>query len=662
MTTGSRTTEGLNSRQREAVAHAGGPLLVVAGGGGGGGGGGPHPGAHLIQQQRRNPSRILAITFTNRAAGEMKQRLRELVPQAVDDVGVSTIHSACVKILRRDAERIGFASNFTIYDNADSTRFCKRISNELIPWGDDNERQDQARELRSVLSQAKNQGLTPADLAAHLGHNSRTVRAYRLYQQRLEQAKAMDFDDLLLNTLTLLRLHDDVRSRWQQRFDHILVDEYQDTNSVQHHIVVTLAAQHRRMTVVGDPDQSIYAFRGASPAIIEDFATALPDTTTVVLDQNYRSTGNILDAANAVLARHPVRPPRRLRTHAGPGAPVRCHTALDKASEAAFVASAMLKRHIDDQVPFGDMAVLFRIANQSANIEMRLRELAIPYVMAGTSSFYDRREVRDALALLKAAANPADDINLRRAFEISHPKKLLDRVFAIAEPALLSSGTTLHQWMQRVREHRAAEPVAEAVTQFREMIEASTSQAKRPGETLNELLDNSGYWPRLKAQSSEESEARLEGLTSLVATIASHSDINDFLAHVATSDAAEHDRDVPAVRLTTVHAAKGLEFRDVYIIGMQDGALPHSRHKESPGGIGEEVRILYVAMTRAKQTLTLTHAQIRTRAVRFPEQYKPLKPSRFLSAIPSRVRQDSGAERLGERNSRAASKQRPMRQ
>ena len=619
-----------------------------------------HRVAYLIEHQGLSPSRVLAVTFTNKAAGEMKKRLRGLVPEAADDVWVSTIHSACVRILRRDAERIGFPSNFTIYDAADSMRLYKRISEQLIPWGDDIERQDQARELRRSLSLAKNLGLTPADLAECLGRDSRTVRAYRLYQQRLEQANAMDFDGLLLNALALLRRHDDVRSRWQRRFDHILVDEYQDTNPVQHDIVVTLAARHRQVTVVGDPDQSIYAFRGANPRIIEDFGASLADTTTVVLDQNYRSAGNILDAASAVLARHPVRPPRRLRTHAGPGAPVRCHTALDRAAEAAFVADAIMKRYLDDRVPFDDMAVLSRIGNQSGNIEMKFRELRIPYAVVGARSFYERREVRDALALLKAAANPADDVNLRRAFEISHPK-LSRRVLEIAEPALHATGTTLHQWMQRIHEHRTAEPAAEAVTQFREMIDASSNPAKRPGETLTELLDNSGYWPRLQAQNSEEADARLESLTSLVAKIASHRDINDFLAHVATSDAAEADQNVPAVRLTTVHAAKGLEFRDVYIIGMEDGAIPHSHHKGSPGGIGEELRILYVAMTRAKQTLTLAHAQTITRAIHSRDRYKPLKPSRFLSAIPHRVRHNSGEEHTTTLRSQAASRRRPMR-
>ena len=632
--------EELNAQQREAVTHSGGPLLVIAGAGTGKTRMLTHRIAHLIEHRGVRESRILAITFTNKAAGEMRIRLRELIPHAADDIWISTIHSACLSILRSDADRLGFPAEFTIYDAADSTRLCRRISDEIVPFAAQATGQDQAQVLRNFITDAKSRGLNSDDLAEHFGPGVRTVRAYAQYERHLARAKAMDFDDLLVNTRTLLRLHDDVRSRWQQRFDHICVDEYQDTNEVQHEIVVMLAARHRQITVVGDPDQSIYAFRGAKPRIIEDFATTLAGTTTVVLDRNYRSTGNIIAAANAVRARNPICSPRKLRTRIGPGALVHRHTAFDKAEESSIVVESIVKRHLEDGVPFDEMAVLSRIGKQSSGIQELLKNLSVPYVVIGANSFYGSDEVRDALCLLKSASNLSDDLNLRRAFEMTHPR-LSRRVFNAADAAIRDGVPTFYQWTQRIDEHRLADPVTGAVTQFREMIESASHSKKPPRDTLDELLDRSGCWSRLEAQDSEEVETRLENLTSLLSEVSSYSNIDDFLAHVAISDAVEIDQKAPAVWISTVHASKGLEFRDVYIIGMEDGAVPHSRHKESLGGIGEELRILYVAMTRAKETLTLTHPYV-DRFPRYRAEPSHIKPSRFLRIIPQHARHDSG--------------------
>jgi len=636
--------EGLNAQQVEAVTHSGGPSLVIAGAGTGKTRMLTHRIAHLITHRGVSASRILAITFTNKAAGEMRKRLRELIPHAVDDIWISTIHSVCLSILRSDADRLGFPKNFTIYDAADSKQLCRRICKELVLSVEQVSGQDKAMELHNLIAKAKSVGLTSGDLAERFGPNSKMLKAFAKYEKHLLQAHAMDFDDLLMNTYTLLCRHADVCSRWQQSFDHICVDEYQDTNEVQHKILVMLAYRHRQITVVGDPDQSIYAFRGAKPKIIESFATTLADTTSVVLELNYRSTGNIIEAANAVRARNPICLPRKLRTRAGPGALVRCYSALDRADEMNFVVAAIMKRHIEDGVPLDEMAVLSRIGHQSAGIGARLRERRIPHVVVGANSFYDRDEVRDALCLLKSAANPSDDVNLRRAFEITHPG-FSRRVFKAADATIREGGmgeTSFYQWTKRINEHSLDEPVVEAVTLFREMIEFASRTEKSPEDILNELLNNSGYWSRLEAQDSEEAETRFEILSLLAFEASSYSDANEFLAHIALADAAEIDQKAPAVRISTVHASKGLEFRDVYVIGMEDGAFPHSRFKESPSGIGEELRILYVAMTRAKETLTLTHAQRVSRFQSSGDSNWNLKPSRFLRIIPKYVRKDSG--------------------
>ena len=632
----------LNPRQLAAVTHAGGPLAVVAGAGTGKTRVLTRRIAYLLEHGGMAPSDILAITFTNRATREMQERLARLVPHGIDDLWVSTIHSACVTILRRDAHRLGFPQDFSIYDQRDSMRVLKQLTSPAQGYTYDYYSHLALQQTRNAIGAAKSHGVTVERFAASATSDYwRSIAdSYAQYQAVLDNSAAMDFDDLLLNSARLLREHPDVLAHWQRRFGHILVDEYQDTNIVQNDLVTMLAGNHRQVTVVGDTDQAIYGFRGAHPRNLEAFRDAFDDATTIVLDRNYRSIRNILDAANAIIRRLPNRTPKRLWTDAPAGSAIHYHSAADRAREAIYVSNQLIKRHVEDGVGWEEMAILYRMNSQSSHFERELRGLGIPHVVIGAEQFYGRDEVRDALALLKAANNPADDLHIKQALTVSHPR-LARRVMDYIKPAR----TNLYSAMQSARDNGVSGCAGEAISQFCEMLDSahaviSGRVVRGTRSVLSGMLRACDYTARFEVLDAVAAEERHANLSTLDQEINSHRNLQSFLAHVTTStDSGGHDKSTPTVSLMTVHAAKGLEFNDVYVVGLQDGAFPHSRAEESPGGLSEERRLFYVAMTRAKQRLTLSYA--RTASIFVESRYHE-SPSPFIRQIPKHLIEEHG--------------------
>ncbi|RMH84619.1 MAG: DNA helicase PcrA, partial [Actinomyces sp.] len=635
--TDSPLLEGLNPAQYEAVTHTGGPLLVVAGAGSGKTRVLTHRIAHLIDAHKVSPFEVLAITFTNKAAGEMKQRVAALVGPVADKMWVSTFHSACVRILRRDAERLGFPSRFSIYDQADAVRLCGYVVRDL---GLD-PRRFPPRSVQATISAAKNDGVTAeryADAATQI-LEKRVADVFVEYQRRLRAAGAMDFDDLLGHTVALLRHHPDVLERWRRRFAHVLVDEYQDTNTVQNELVVLLGREHRQVTVVGDSDQSIYAFRGADIRNILDFEDAFPDATVVVLEQNYRSTQTILDAANAVISRNEGRKPKELWTDRGAGSPIVRYNAEDEVDEAQFVVNELARLHDAEHLRWGDMAVFYRTNAQSRVIEEFLVRAGIPYKVIGGTRFFDRREVKDALAYLKAVVNPADEVSVKRV--LNTPKRGVgDTSIGRLDAFARAHGITFAEALRRHDEAGVTGRAAAGIDRFVELIDAVAALEAGPAVLLEELLERSGYLAELTGQRSIEAEGRLENLSELVGMARQHDDVDTFLEEVSlVADVDELDEDESAVVLMTLHSAKGLEFPVVCLVGLEDGVFPHIRALGEPAELEEERRLAYVGITRAMQRLVLTSAWSRT--LHGATQYNP--PSRFLDEIPPELVTEQGS-------------------
>ena len=631
--------DGLNPTQLDAVTHSEGPLLVVAGAGSGKTRVLTHRIAHLITNLGISPFEILAITFTNKAASEMKERVGALVGPVAENMWVSTFHSACVKILRREASLLGYPSSFTIYDQADAVRLTTYVMRDL----NIDTKQYPPRGVHASISKAKNELVSAKafQASAETYAEERIAEIYLEYQKRLLKSAAMDFDDLLGNTVALFKKFPDVLERYQNRFRHILVDEYQDTNPVQNEFVIQLSSKNRNVCVVGDQDQSIYAFRSADIRNIIEFESNFPDVTVILLEQNYRSTQTILDAANAVISNNVSRKPKKLWTDGEKGEQVIQYKADDETDEATWITSEIQRLHDQDAVPWEDIAVFYRTNAQSRVIEEQLVRSQTPYKVIGGTRFFDRKEIKDAMAYLKVINNPSDEVSIKRV--INTPKRGIgDASIDKLESWATTNGENLVDVLDRAPEAGVTGKAVRGLEQFQRILEQAQSfHDEGPGPILHEILDASGYVADLESQRSVDADSRIENLAELVGMAEGFSDTTEFLEEVGlVSDTDDLNSD-SSISLMTLHSAKGLEYPVVFIVGLEDGIFPHVRSLGNQNELEEERRLAYVGMTRAEERLYLTHAWSRT--LYGTTQYNPA--SRFLDEIPrefiSRIEDDS---------------------
>ena len=620
--------DGLNPAQHDAVLHTDGAMLVVAGAGSGKTRVLTHRIAHLIEEEHVSPFEILAITFTNKAADEMKHRIGGLVGPVADKMWISTFHSACVRILRREADRLGYPSAFSIYDQADAVRLTGYVLRDL---GTDSKKFP-PRTVHAHISGFKNElvsAIEASDRAANI-FERKIAEAYVEYQGRLRKAGAMDFDDLLTVTVELFRAHPDVLEQYQRRFKHILVDEYQDTNRAQNEIVLQLGGMHGNIFVVGDSDQSVYAFRGADIRNILDFETAFPDTSVVVLDQNYRSTQLILDAANAVISNNEGRKPKHLWTEQKGGEKIVRFQGDDESDEASWVTGEISRLHEGGDLRWSDVACFYRTNAQSRVLEEPLVRLGIPYKVVGGTRFYDRREIKDALAYLRAVVNPADEVSLKRVLNV--PKRGVgDSSEARVDQFATGNGLQFVEALRRWEEAAVSGRAVKGIEAFLEILDAMEAQVGAgPAAVLQAALERSGYLDELRNERSIEAEGRLENLAELIGTAEGFESCDEFLEQVSLVSDTDDLDDQSQVTLMTLHSAKGLEFPVVFIIGLEDGIFPHLRALGEPHELEEERRLAYVGITRARERLYLSNAWSRT--IFGSTQYNP--PSRFLMEIP----------------------------
>jgi DNA helicase II / ATP-dependent DNA helicase PcrA len=633
--------EGLNPDQLDAVAHESGPLLVIAGAGSGKTRVLTHRIAHLVHNGV-HPSKILAITFTNKAAAEMRERVGALVGPVVKTMWVSTFHSACVRILRANADALGYPRQFSIYDAADSNRLTSYVIRDL---GLDAKRFT-PRGVHAIISLWKNELIDP-DEARRRAQNifdRKHADVYAEYQARLHKAGAMDFDDLLTNTVKLFREHGDVLEHYRRRFEHILVDEYQDTNRAQNELVLLLADGHRNVCVVGDSDQGVYGWRGADLRNILEFEEAFPDVTTVILDQNYRSTQTILDAANAVIDNNIERKPKSLWTDSGMGERIVRYHAEDEGDEATWVAGTALQLHADDATNFREMAVLYRTNAQSRVIEEAFMRLGVPYKVVGGTRFYDRREIKDAMAYLRAVVNPADEVSVKRVLNV--PKRGIgDASVAKLDSFAAGEGIAFSDALRRADEAGITGPAVRGITSFVDLLDAMATVVadpdQGPGDVLQAALDGSGYLAELEAEDTVEAHTRIENLGELVGSAREFTVMDEFLEQVAlvadTDELPDGEIDDQVV-LMTLHSAKGLEFPVVFVVGCEEGIFPHIRALTEPAEMEEERRLAYVGITRAMRRLHMSHAW--SRQLFGSTQYNP--PSRFFDEIPASLIESTG--------------------
>ncbi|MFJ8186082.1 DNA helicase PcrA [Streptomyces sp. NPDC096105] len=651
--------EGLNDNQRAAVVHSGSPLLIVAGAGSGKTRVLTHRIAYLLAERGVHPGQILAITFTNKAAGEMKERVEQLVGPRANAMWVMTFHSACVRILRRESKKLGFTSSFSIYDAADSKRLMALVCRDL----DLDPKRFPPKSFSAKISNLKNELIDEEDFAAQAtdGFEKTLAQAYALYQSRLREANALDFDDLIMTTVNLLRAFPDVAEHYRRRFRHVLVDEYQDTNHAQYALVRELvggASEHpadvppeaevppAELCVVGDADQSIYAFRGATIRNILQFEEDYPDATTILLEQNYRSTQTILSAANAVIERNESRRPKNLWTNAGVGALITGYVADTEHDEAQFVADEIDRLTDTGEAKAGDVAVFYRTNAQSRVFEEIFIRVGLPYKVVGGVRFYERKEVRDVLAYLRVLANPEDSVPLRRILNV--PKRGIgDRAEAMIDALAQRERISFPQALRRVEEaYGMAARSVNAVKRFNTLMEdlrTVVESGAGPATVLEAILERTGYLAELQASTDPQDETRIENLQELAAVALEFEQergegetgtLADFLeqvALVADSDQIPDEEDGDGViTLMTLHTAKGLEFPVVFLTGMEDGVFPHMRALGQTKELEEERRLAYVGITRARERLYLTRSTMRS-AWGQPS-YNP--PSRFLEEIP----------------------------
>jgi DNA helicase-2/ATP-dependent DNA helicase PcrA len=658
---------GLNPQQQEAVAFAGAPLLIVAGAGSGKTRVLTRRIAYLMARRGVKPYEILAITFTNKAAGEMKERVTELVGPIAKSMWVSTFHSACVRLLRQEVERLGYSSSFSIYDSADSQKLIQKVCETLNL---DSKRYP-PRQFQNIISNAKNELQTPYEFLSKATNQFDTIAAdvYTLYEKRLKQANAMDFDDLIMKTVEVLQKFPEAKARFRSRFRHILVDEYQDTNHAQYQLVKELTGDESdgfpiaELCVVGDADQSIYGFRGATIRNILQFEVDYPNAKTVLLEQNYRSTQNILSAANAVISQNESRKEKNLWSDSGSGAPLIGYVAESEYDEAEFVKDEIRALQNRDESQPGDTAVFYRTNAQSRIFEEIFMRAAIPYKVVGGLRFYERKEVKDILAYLRVLANPTDEVSLRRIINL--PKRGIgDRAIEEVDAFAFTQGISFWDALLRVREATGVpNKASQSITEFTQMISALAVLVEintKPSTIIEAALEQSGLMKELANSSDPQDEVRIENLQELVSAsieyeersfeelgedevislagflekvslVADADDIPDRPGDAGSNELPDGEDHGGVVTLMTLHTAKGLEFPTVFLTGMEDGIFPHARTFDDPKEIEEERRLAYVGLTRAEKRLYISRAEYRLTFG--TPKYNPA--SRFLDEIPS---------------------------
>jgi DNA helicase II / ATP-dependent DNA helicase PcrA len=624
----------LNPAQREAVLATEGPVLVVAGAGSGKTRVLTHRIVHLIRAAGAKPNEILAITFTNKAAGEMKRRVEELVGEVARTMWVMTFHAACGRILRREAPRLGYRSNFTIYDQADQVRLVKNCLEEL----ERAPKRFAPRGIQAQISMAKNQLVGPEEYRRRVAsfYDQTVADVYDFYQRRLHASNALDFDDLLMLTVEVLERFPEAAVRWQKAFRYLLVDEYQDTNHAQYRLLQLLAAKHRNVFAVGDPDQSVYGFRGADIRNILEFERDFPGTKVIPLEQNYRSTNRVLHAANAVIAHNRERKPKNLWSDLGEGEAVRVVEVEDEHAEARLVA-AEVAQLLEEGYAGAEIAVFYRTNAQSRVLEDVLVRQEIPYQVIGGPRFYERAEVKDAVAYLQVLDNPADAVSLTRI--ANRPRRgigdaSLARLAAFAD----AQGVTLREALARADEAGCGAAPLKAIQRFHALLESLAAEAEDLSvpDLVERVLERTGYLEALEAERTVEAQGRIENLGELVNVAREYQEtaeqptLSEFLQQISLfSDQDELAEEGGRITLMTLHNAKGLEFRAVYLVGMEEGVFPHARSLEEQG-LEEERRLCYVGLTRAQERLVLTHAS--GRSLWGSRSYN--LPSRFLDELP----------------------------
>ncbi|MFD2748902.1 DNA helicase PcrA [Virgibacillus siamensis] len=636
--------KGLNNEQREAVKHTDGPLLIMAGAGSGKTRVLTHRIAYLLGEKDVPPRNVLAITFTNKAAREMKERVRRLVGPGSEQIWVSTFHSMCVRILRRDIDRIGYSGNFTILDSSDQLSVIKQTLKDL----NIDPKKFEPRAMLGAISSAKNELITPEEYSNKVGDffERQVSQVYDRYQKTLRKNQSLDFDDLIMQTIHLFKRVPEVLEYYQRRFQYIHVDEYQDTNHAQYYLVKQLASKYENLCVVGDSDQSIYRWRGADIANILSFEKDYPSSRTIFLEQNYRSTKSILEAANTVIKNNTGRKPKNLWTENDEGKNIHYFQGTTEQEEALFITEKIQELTAEDGFSRNDVAILYRTNAQSRAIESTFTKSFIPYQMVGGQKFYERKEIKDLTAYLRLITNPNDDLSFERV--VNAPKRgigktSIERLRSYTE----EQGISFYQAVKEVDFAGVPKKAAKALAEFGKLIQTLTQQQEflTATDMVEAVLQRTGYEQSLKNERTIESQSRLENLEEFMTVTQDFEKTSEDktlvafltdLALIADIDKVDEDTDSDEeakVTLMTLHAAKGLEFPVVFLIGMEENVFPHSRSMFDEEEMEEERRLAYVGITRAEQQLYMTHAKMRTLYGR--TNMNPI--SRFINEIPEEL-------------------------